>query len=178
MPAKPRCQRSHAVIADRMADYRPQQPLPSLQLSPLGRDLKHIHANATKFLAKRPTNLTRNKFSLVSNLVEPNAYSVSLEASLAICEVIFPGWFETLIEAEAFVYWPGFLKSLCPSSNGLGPSELFRDGGSGSFGLEFRRLSTDVAIAQFDGVAFNPFLVPEGWSGLCRSKTFGRCQVL
>ena len=34
----------------------------------------------------------------------------------------------------------------CPSSNGLGQSELFRDGGSGSFGLEFRRLSTDVAI--------------------------------
>ena len=35
---------------------------------------------------------------------------------------------------------------ICPSSNGLGQSELFRDGGSGSFGLEFRRLSTDVAI--------------------------------
>src|SRR5438132_1098194 len=35
---------------------------------------------------------------------------------------------------------------LCPSSNSLGQSELFRDGGSGSFGLEFRRLSTDVAI--------------------------------
>jgi glycosyltransferase involved in cell wall biosynthesis len=34
----------------------------------------------------------------------------------------------------------------CPSSNGLGQSELFRDGGSGSFGLEFRRISTDVAI--------------------------------
>ena len=34
----------------------------------------------------------------------------------------------------------------CPSSNGLGQSELFRDGGSGSFGLEFRRLSTDVSI--------------------------------
>ena len=34
----------------------------------------------------------------------------------------------------------------CPSSNGLGQSELFRDGGSGLFGLEFRRLSTDVAI--------------------------------
>jgi hypothetical protein len=34
----------------------------------------------------------------------------------------------------------------CPSSNGLGQSELFGDGGSGSFGLEFRRLSTDVAI--------------------------------
>ncbi len=34
----------------------------------------------------------------------------------------------------------------CPSSNGLGQSELFKDGGSGSFGLEFRRLSTDVAI--------------------------------
>jgi hypothetical protein len=34
----------------------------------------------------------------------------------------------------------------CPSSNGLGQTELFRDGGSGSFGLEFRRLSTDVAI--------------------------------
>ena len=117
-----------------MADYRPQQPLPSLQLSPLGRDLKHIHANATKlFLAKRPANPTRNKFSLVSNLVEPNAYSVSLEASLAICEVIFLGSFETLIEAKPFDYWPGFLKSLCPSSNGLGQSELFRDGGSGSF---------------------------------------------
>jgi hypothetical protein len=28
----------------------------------------------------------------------------------------------------------------------LGQSELFRDGGSGSFGLEFRRLSTDVSI--------------------------------
>ena len=35
---------------------------------------------------------------------------------------------------------------VCPSSNGLGQSELFRDGGSGSFGLEFRRLSTDVSI--------------------------------
>ena len=34
----------------------------------------------------------------------------------------------------------------CPSSNGLGQSELFRDGGSGSLELEFRRLSTDVAI--------------------------------
>jgi hypothetical protein len=34
----------------------------------------------------------------------------------------------------------------CPSSNGLGQSELFRDGGSGSFGFEIRRLSTDVAI--------------------------------
>ena len=34
----------------------------------------------------------------------------------------------------------------CPSSNGLGQSELFGDGGSGSFGLEFRQLSTDVAI--------------------------------
>ena len=34
----------------------------------------------------------------------------------------------------------------CPSSNGLGQSESFRDGGSGSFGIEFRRLSTDVAI--------------------------------
>jgi hypothetical protein len=28
----------------------------------------------------------------------------------------------------------------------LGQSELFRDGGSGSFGLEFKRLSTDVSI--------------------------------
>ena len=34
----------------------------------------------------------------------------------------------------------------CPSSNGLGQSELFRDGGSGSFGFEIRRLSTDVSI--------------------------------
>jgi hypothetical protein len=34
----------------------------------------------------------------------------------------------------------------CPSSNGLGQSAMFRDGGSGSLGLEFRRLSTDVAI--------------------------------
>jgi Protein of unknown function (DUF2652) len=34
----------------------------------------------------------------------------------------------------------------CPSSNSLRQSELFRDGGSGSFGLEFRRLSTDVSI--------------------------------
>jgi hypothetical protein len=34
----------------------------------------------------------------------------------------------------------------CPSSNGLGQSEVFGDGGSGSLGLEFRRLSTDVAI--------------------------------
>src|SRR4029077_1640085 len=34
----------------------------------------------------------------------------------------------------------------CPSSNGLRQSELFRDGGSGSFGLEIRLLSTDVAI--------------------------------
>ena len=39
-----------------------------------------------------------------------------------------------------------WLDEPCPSSNGLGQSELFRDGGSGSFGLEFRRLSTDVAI--------------------------------
>ena len=35
---------------------------------------------------------------------------------------------------------------MCPSSNGLGQSELFRDGGSGSFGFEIRRLSTDVSI--------------------------------
>ena len=34
----------------------------------------------------------------------------------------------------------------CPSSNALGESELFRDGGSGSFEFEFRRLSIDVAI--------------------------------
>jgi hypothetical protein len=34
----------------------------------------------------------------------------------------------------------------CPSLNGLEQSELFRDGGSGSFGLQFGRLSTDVAI--------------------------------
>jgi hypothetical protein len=34
----------------------------------------------------------------------------------------------------------------CPSSNGLRQSELFRDGGSGSFGFEIRLLSTDVAI--------------------------------
>jgi hypothetical protein len=39
-----------------------------------------------------------------------------------------------------------WIKGDCPSSNGLGQSELFRDGGSDSFGLEFRRLSTDVAI--------------------------------
>ena len=30
----------------------------------------------------------------------------------------------------------------------LGQSELFRDGGSGSFGLEFRRLSTDGSIVR------------------------------
>jgi hypothetical protein len=42
--------------------------------------------------------------------------------------------------------WWGGDYSHCPSSNGLGQSELFRDGGSGLFGLEFRRLSTDVAI--------------------------------
>ena len=42
----------------------------------------------------------RIKFSPVRNLVEANAYSASLEASLTICEVIFPGSFETLIEAE------------------------------------------------------------------------------
>ena len=40
----------------------------------------------------------------------------------------------------------GISRAECPSSNGLGQSELFRNGGSGSFGLEFRRLSTDVAI--------------------------------
>ena len=39
-----------------------------------------------------------------------------------------------------------YLLSTCPSSNGLGQSELFRDGGSGSFGFEIRRLSTDVSI--------------------------------
>ena len=38
------------------------------------------------------------------------------------------------------------VKQVCPSSNGLGQSELFRDGGSGSFGLEIRQLSTHVAI--------------------------------
>ena len=40
--------------------------------------------------------------------------------------------------------WP--VVGRCPSSNGLGQSELFRDGGSGSFGFEIRRLSTDVSI--------------------------------
>src|SRR5262249_5053871 len=34
----------------------------------------------------------------------------------------------------------------CPSSNALGQSELYWKGGSGSLGLEFRRLSTGVAI--------------------------------
>jgi hypothetical protein len=50
----------------------------------------------------------------VSNLVEANAYSASLEASLTICQVIFPGSFETLIEAEPLDYGPGLLKSLLP----------------------------------------------------------------
>ena len=34
----------------------------------------------------------------------------------------------------------------CPSSNALGQTAAFRNGGSGSFGFEIRRLSTDVAI--------------------------------
>jgi len=34
----------------------------------------------------------------------------------------------------------------CPSSNTLGQSAMFRNGGSGSFRFEFRRLSADVAI--------------------------------
>jgi hypothetical protein len=51
---------------------------------------------------------------LVSNLVEANAYSASLEASLTICQVIFPGSFETLIEAEPLDYRPGLQKSLLP----------------------------------------------------------------
>ena len=49
---------------------------------------------------------------------------------------------------KRFLHTPSFvgMHYTCPSSNGLGQSELFRDGGSGSFGLEFRQLSTDVAI--------------------------------
>ena len=46
--------------------------------------------------------------------------------------------------ASSRIAW--VLGYVCPSSNALGQSELFRDGGSGSFGFEFRRLSTDVAI--------------------------------
>ena len=38
------------------------------------------------------------------------------------------------------------LHRLVEPTNGLGQSELFRDGGSGSFGFEIRRLSTDVSI--------------------------------
>ena len=34
----------------------------------------------------------------------------------------------------------------CPSSNALGQTAMFRNGGSGSFRFEFRRLSTDIAI--------------------------------
>jgi hypothetical protein len=52
-------------------------------------------------------------------------------------------WFEPRERKKAT---RGQVDDKCPSSNGLGQSELFRDGGSGSFGLEFRRLSTDVAI--------------------------------
>ena len=50
--------------------------------------------------------------------------------------------------AETVQRFGGFVAKYmgCPSSNGLGQSDLFGDGGSGSFGLEFRRLSTDVAI--------------------------------
>src|SRR5262245_11171231 len=35
---------------------------------------------------------------------------------------------------------------VCPSSNALGQSELYWKGGSGSLGLEFRRLSSGVSI--------------------------------
>ncbi len=59
-----------------------------------------------------------------------------------------PRLFASLISASPFstTACVRFGRYWCPSSNGFGQSELFRDGGSGSFGLEFRRLSTDVAI--------------------------------
>ena len=56
----------------------------------------------------------------------------------------------TLTEADAwydeFRHQMEEYADKCPFSNGLGQSELFRDGGSGSFGFEIRRLSTDVSI--------------------------------
>ena len=66
----------------------------------------------------------------------------------------------------------------CPSSNGLGQSELFRDGGSGSFG--FRDSAGFKLMFQSslsDGVAFDPFSFQKDGSASAEVDV-GRCQVL
>jgi hypothetical protein len=64
----------------------------------------------------------------------------------------------------------------CPSSNSLGQSELFGDGGSGSFGESLSGFQLMFQSSLFDGVAFDPFSFQKDGSASAEVDV-GRCQV-
>ena len=68
--------------------------------------------------------------------------------------------------------------TVCPSSNGLVQSEVFRDGGSGSSGLEFRQLSTDVSIVAVVMVSRLILSRSRRIGSASAEVDVGRCQVL
>jgi hypothetical protein len=65
----------------------------------------------------------------------------------------------------------------CPSSNGLGQSELFRDGGSARLGLRLGGFQLMFQSSLSDGVAFDPFSFQKDGSASAEVDV-GRCQVL